>query len=254
MSLRKIIINKRDHVILLLWLFFIFLVVVQGASLYSRASTSENERQSLAKYTAESMATQASTSLRSQVNLLKTVIDQQLNAESYGYSNVPEERLRHLNQFASSLIGGYDGLMLLDPLGNLVSDHMPSNREVEKRTAQTYIKNDASLFSDVKHLELSQSLQQKSLYFYFKLMDKNNQPFYLVMVREVQVYAERILNNQFDGFELWLLDSSTQKVVIGSGKIIERNQRKDLNTASSCLLYTSPSPRDKRQSRMPSSA
>lgn len=233
MSLRKIIINKRDHVILLLWLFFIFLVVVQGASLYSRASTSENERQSLAKYTAESMATQASTSLRSQVNLLKTVIDQQLNAESYGYSNVPEERLRHLNQFASSLIGGYDGLMLLDPLGNLVSDHMPSNREVEKRTAQTYIKNDASLFSDVKHLELSQSLQQKSLYFYFKLMDKNNQPFYLVMVREVQVYAERILNNQFDGFELWLLDSSTQKVVIGSGKIIERHQRKDLNTASS---------------------
>ena len=28
----------------------------------------------------------------------------------------------------------------------------------------------------------------------------------------------------------------------------------DLNTLYSCLLYTSPSPRDKRQSRMPSSA
>ena len=27
-----------------------------------------------------------------------------------------------------------------------------------------------------------------------------------------------------------------------------------LNKADSCLLYTSPSPRDKRQSRMPSSA
>ena len=27
-----------------------------------------------------------------------------------------------------------------------------------------------------------------------------------------------------------------------------------LGTATSCLLYTSPSPRDKRQSRMPSSA
>ena len=28
----------------------------------------------------------------------------------------------------------------------------------------------------------------------------------------------------------------------------------DTNTPSTCLLYTSPSPRDKRQSRMPSSA
>ena len=33
---------------------------------------------------------------------------------------------------------------------------------------------------------------------------------------------------------------------------LERNQHKHL--IQSCLLYTSPSPRDKRQSRMPSSA
>ena len=31
-------------------------------------------------------------------------------------------------------------------------------------------------------------------------------------------------------------------------------QDRDLNQVSNCLLYTSPSPRDKRQSRMPSSA
>ena len=36
---------------------------------------------------------------------------------------------------------------------------------------------------------------------------------------------------------------------------LEFNQRVlDLALDSSCLLYTSPSPRDKRQSRMPSSA
>ena len=31
-------------------------------------------------------------------------------------------------------------------------------------------------------------------------------------------------------------------------------EEKDLGTRATCLLYTSPSPRDKRQSRMPSSA
>ena len=35
------------------------------------------------------------------------------------------------------------------------------------------------------------------------------------------------------------------------GKIFDKNESTDLIT---CLLYTSPSPRDKRQSRMPSSA
>ena len=33
-----------------------------------------------------------------------------------------------------------------------------------------------------------------------------------------------------------------------------RTQQKFFNPDEACLLYTSPSPRDKRQSRMPSSA
>ena len=39
---------------------------------------------------------------------------------------------------------------------------------------------------------------------------------------------------------------------VGSGVFPELKHSKDLRI--SCLLYTSPSPRDKRQSRMPSSA
>ena len=38
-------------------------------------------------------------------------------------------------------------------------------------------------------------------------------------------------------------------------EIFEKNaQLNDVNTARACLLYTSPSPRDMRRSRMPSSA
>ena len=43
------------------------------------------------------------------------------------------------------------------------------------------------------------------------------------------------------------------KILVASGKPIELERQK-LADAGCCLLYTSPSPRDKRQSRMPSSA
>ena len=41
---------------------------------------------------------------------------------------------------------------------------------------------------------------------------------------------------------------------IGLGALLLSDSNGDLNTTKGCLLYTSPSPRDKRQSRMPSSA
>ena len=50
-----------------------------------------------------------------------------------------------------------------------------------------------------------------------------------------------------------LLDSSTL-VVIVDGQTVTASIVASLVPATGCLLYTSPSPRDKRQSRMPSSA
>ena len=41
---------------------------------------------------------------------------------------------------------------------------------------------------------------------------------------------------------------------IGGPKISKKQLKKNLTSNTPCLLYTSPSPRDKRQSRMPSSA
>ena len=46
-------------------------------------------------------------------------------------------------------------------------------------------------------------------------------------------------------------------IVLSDGKILEEGNHQDLLSKKghyACLLYTSPSPRDKRQSRMPSSA
>ena len=60
----------------------------------------------------------------------------------------------------------------------------------------------------------------------------------------------------WDDFEEIMIQADVG--VVTTQKIIERLQKhvreKQLDTPEDCLLYTSPSPRDKRQSRMPSSA
>ena len=53
------------------------------------------------------------------------------------------------------------------------------------------------------------------------------------------------------------LDLKLVKVIdthIHADHVTGASKLKDITKCSTCLLYTSPSPRDKRQSRMPSSA
>ena len=73
--------------------------------------------------------------------------------------------------------------------------------------------------------------------------------------------AIRALTANFSGLDKWLVDSEQDgiayKVLIGKTIINEENFS-DLGLPFSeretCLLYTSPSPRDRTRSRMPSSA
>ena len=48
--------------------------------------------------------------------------------------------------------------------------------------------------------------------------------------------------------------STTAKIALGIHKNIMGNVKKFTNKIGYCLLYTSPSPRDRQKSRMPSSA
>ena len=52
-------------------------------------------------------------------------------------------------------------------------------------------------------------------------------------------------------YAIQLMEKQKAKYIYG---ILEKQFRNLFEKANSCLLYTSPSPRDKRQSRMPSSA
>ena len=59
---------------------------------------------------------------------------------------------------------------------------------------------------------------------------------------------------------VWLLNKNKEVIVVSSGAIAlgrgQLNLKNDLtlNESQACLLYTSPSPRDVEESRMPSSA
>ena len=77
-----------------------------------------------------------------------------------------------------------------------------------------------------------------------------------------------IFNSSKSAEAVWLVSPETNKTIsfgqvhetileIGQRLIetgIERGSSIAIASPNSCLLYTSPSPRDKRQSRMPSSA
>lgn len=235
MSLRKIIINKKDHVISLLWLFFIFLVVVQGISLYFQASNTEEDRQSLAKFTAESMSMQASTSLRSQSNLLRTVINQHIDTHStIGTSTeswLAEPILDQLNDYVGGLLGGYKGLLVFNSEGALLRDTILPDSLHAKQYATNYIASNGIEIPELGGFEISQSGNKKSLYFNFKFFIEDR-TYYVSVVREVQVYADKLLKNQFDGFELWLVDRQTKNVVIASGQIYPINTRLALDQLS----------------------
>ena len=50
------------------------------------------------------------------------------------------------------------------------------------------------------------------------------------------------------------LEAQGFKKVYFGGMVYDEVKKRGLDIVKDCLLYTSPSPRDKRQSRMPSSA
>ena len=56
--------------------------------------------------------------------------------------------------------------------------------------------------------------------------------------------------NQFDNYELTTMDYAL-KYYLEHNEMLEDD---DIEWCNICLLYTSPSPRDERLSRMPSSA
>ena len=56
------------------------------------------------------------------------------------------------------------------------------------------------------------------------------------------------------GAALLLQSCTTADEKIATASLDEADKQKLVAVTQSCLLYTSPSPRDKRQSRMPSSA
>ena len=52
----------------------------------------------------------------------------------------------------------------------------------------------------------------------------------------------------------WFVSRVIDRIAVGMSRGQQAWQKKLRNLLNVCLLYTSPSPRDKRQSRMPSSA
>ena len=81
--------------------------------------------------------------------------------------------------------------------------------------------------------------------------------------KDVDEIVSETLKNCDDG-EIYFENSKSESILLDDNKIKSSNYSSDLGfgfraisnevVAYSCLLYTSPSPRDRQKSRMPSSA
>ena len=66
--------------------------------------------------------------------------------------------------------------------------------------------------------------------------------------------SQEILTTQNEELENLYYQLLTEEFFLNSPARIEQKAREDLGMVKVCLLYTSPSPRDRTRSRMPSSA
>jgi diguanylate cyclase (GGDEF)-like protein/PAS domain S-box-containing protein len=224
MSFKEIIINKNSGVISLIWMFFIFLVLVLGVSLYFQANHAEEAQQQRLISETSSMAEDASNKLRSQLSLLKVLVSE------YSPTFIKAKQavaLDQLNEKLESLLDDYKGFIIFNSAGELLFDRLVGGHEFEKRYAQSFLVDKQLNSSHFSSFEISQnpSSKQKRFYINFKEVGLDGQTYYFVVIRETQLYALEIMGEQTKGFERWLVERDTLNVVISGNQIYDFSKR-----------------------------
>ena len=108
----------------------------------------------------------------------------------------------------------------------------------EKRNFKLYVKRN-SASADLKTIQLFDALDKMKVYDEEELLRKN----------------ESISKQQLSNLKAHLYDQVLSSLrVVKQSENIDLQIHEQLDHAKICLLYTSPSPRDRTRSRMPSSA
>ena len=150
------------------------------------------------------------------------------------------------------------GLRMVDSHDGFVAGIHPASENEIRDATDMRIHSIASAFEDGWDLEKIRSLSNIDRWFLNRLKDIYDHGKVLTSFKDHPVpYAELMLAKQL-GFSDKVVAKRTS-----NSELAVRNHRKSLgikpivkqiDTVSACLLYTSPSPRDQRGSRMPSSA
>lgn len=215
------IINRKDYIISLLWLFFVFLLLVQGVSIYLQVDRSLDMNRETAKKHIESLSSQAGTTLFSHLHLMQLAIAQHKSELTDAQTS-----LLALNDTLQIHLDGYAGVILFDGVDirqSAATDHItPEKREY----AQALLEANELQITSKGWINAGVHQQSREVYFFVRILNEANETMgFVCVLRSVLSYGHNIVDHHHSGYELFLVDHVTHEVTAKTGQIFNYQDR-----------------------------
>ncbi|EAT12411.1 EAL domain-containing protein [Bermanella marisrubri] len=224
--------TDRSVILPMIVVLFIFVLVIQGISLFFQIESEKQAYNGLVKHVATSHASQSNTVLSSQKNMLATLLTlHQNDLLKLDQENAP---FALLDLSINEAFPGYRGLFVLDESGQVIENTIPYLYENESKLIEQHVKS----IKTSQHLSIHIDGQyfpkdKQGVVYFIATIDSPNAEYpryYLVISRSMHGYSDILLGQEYEGFHLWL--GKQQKVVIGDGRFFAQDRRPTISALS----------------------
>lgn len=216
------IINRKDYIISLLWLFFVFLLLVQGVSIYLQVDRSLENNRINARDHIESISSQAGTTLYSHLHLMQLVIQQHPQLLN---PNTIQQSLSSFDTALDKHLDAYKGYILFDEQAEL-TPYYSKGLHKESRYAKTLLQDHLLQVTSQGWINAGVHQNSGEVYFFIRLLNDENQTVgFVCVLRDILVYGHNIVEEFHAGFDLALVDRLDSKITARTGSIYNYLER-----------------------------
>lgn len=213
----KLFAKRKDYIISLLWLFFVFLLLIQSISVYLQVQRSLDNNLSIAKDHIYSISTQASRSIQSQKSLLKMLVGRYEDdlAGHFSDANPNHSLINPLLVELNGSFAGFHSIWTFSETGVLKWQSMPDALDGAQAFAAEWVAQQAGVTKMDVRMSIGRFQDEQLVFFSIPIGEPVTG--FVVVTRSLQVYGEKILNSRYPGFSIWMVDD-LERVVATSGQ------------------------------------